>query len=257
MKVLFLAASKMAAALSRQLSDKLDIKVWNRKKRKYHSEFSVKVEYADKAALIEWADLIIFSSSDNAASSLIKECQFSEDKFYAHLSGSLGFSIFPEIFQPQCLVLHPPISISSYQPKAIDWCFLASMGCSSQKMLLESFFNALPGKVFLKEQVNFQDYHLGLCQMSAGFVASFEMALDKMKSSGLDEESSAYIAKKLAQSILKNLNRNSFPENLSGPIRRGDGKTLARHLFTLKGDELDLYLSTYSFLKGKLEDQES
>ncbi len=77
-------------------------------------------------------------------------------------------------------------------------------------------------------------YHLGgvfACNLMASLVG---ISQDLLKEVGMDEERSLRALGPLIKATASNIVRRGLPDAITGPLRRGDDRTIASHLETLK-----------------------
>ncbi|MCP4444723.1 MAG: DUF2520 domain-containing protein [Myxococcales bacterium] len=89
-------------------------------------------------------------------------------------------------------------------------------------------------------------YHAAAAIASNYLVALLDLAQDVLGRAGVQSEGAREAFVSLAQGSLDNVRRLGLPRALSGPIRRGDGRTIATHLSALgtgPKEHRELYLA--------------
>jgi predicted short-subunit dehydrogenase-like oxidoreductase (DUF2520 family) len=79
-------------------------------------------------------------------------------------------------------------------------------------------------------------YHAAAAIASNYVVALLDAAVGLLQSAGVDEQAALGALVPLAQSAVANVGDKGLAQGLTGPIRRGDSGTVARHLAALASD---------------------
>ncbi len=79
-------------------------------------------------------------------------------------------------------------------------------------------------------------YHAAAAIASNYVVALLDAAVGLLRSAGVDDEAALAALVPLAQSAVANVGERGLAQGLTGPIRRGDTGTVARHLSALAAD---------------------
>jgi predicted short-subunit dehydrogenase-like oxidoreductase (DUF2520 family) len=84
-------------------------------------------------------------------------------------------------------------------------------------------------------------YHAAAAMASNYLVALIDAAAEVLQGAGLTAEQATAALVPLAQGALANVAEQGIPGALTGPIRRGDQATVARHLAALEGGVAEIY----------------
>lgn len=84
-------------------------------------------------------------------------------------------------------------------------------------------------------------YHAAAAMASNYVVALIDAAAEVLTGAGLSPEQAVGALVPLAQGALANIAAQGIPGALTGPIRRGDQATVARHLGVLEAEARDIY----------------
>jgi predicted short-subunit dehydrogenase-like oxidoreductase (DUF2520 family) len=177
-------------------------------------------------------DLVLIATPDAAIAGVAAAVAPAEAAVVAHLAGSLG----PEVLAPhrRRACLHPVVSMPSHDtPLRGAWFAVAG------DPMAERLVGDLGGRA-----VVVADEHRTLHHAAATIAANHLVALlgqVERVAARAGVPLDAYLA--LARGALGNVERLGPAAALTGPVRRGDEATVARHVAALPGDERDAYLA--------------
>ncbi|HTM23234.1 MAG TPA: DUF2520 domain-containing protein, partial [Kofleriaceae bacterium] len=100
---------------------------------------------------------------------------------------------------------------------------------------------ALGGKVLELEGPQMAAYHAAAAVASNYLVALVDAAVELLAAGGVEEADALAALVPLAEGALANVKRRGLVDGLTGPIRRGDQATVARHLAALPPSLAPLY----------------
>jgi predicted short-subunit dehydrogenase-like oxidoreductase (DUF2520 family) len=177
-------------------------------------------------------DLVLIATPDAAIAGVAAAVAPAEATVVAHLAGSLG----PEVLAPhrRRACLHPVVSMPSHDtPLRGAWFAVAG------DPMAERLVGDLGGRA-----VVVADEHRTLHHAAATIAANHLVALlgqVERVAARAGVPLDAYLA--LARGALGNVEQLGPAAALTGPVRRGDEATVARHVAALPVDERDAYLA--------------
>jgi len=210
-----------------------------------HAEALVEKLYeADVKASLDFStsdsNIFIIATADSAIQEVAQEIVLPDEAVLVHTSGSQPLSVLGFAATPNIGVFYPLQTFS--KEKKMDFAeiplFLESENAFTEKILVQ-MAKALTKKVF-----KITSYERKALHVSAVFASNFTnhmllIAQDIMKQNSLSYD---WLKPLIAEMITKSLAIG--PENAqTGPARRGDLKTLDKHIEFLQGDPalVDLY----------------
>ncbi len=205
------------------------------------------------------ADLIFLAVQDRYISELARELAAVsgeagwQGKFVAHLSGSLTSAVLQPLASAGALTcsLHPLQSLAGVAG-AVEGlagsCF-SFEGDSGALAPAEFVVSVLDGHLVPLKADDKVLYHAAAVVASNFFIVLEDMAITLMSGIGVDRDTARRMLLPLIRGSFENLERVDPVEALTGPIVRGDDRTVAAHLETL-ADKFPDYLKAYRLLAG-------
>lgn len=205
----------------------------------------------DNRFAAQYGHWIILTVPDDAIETVAEELAESDmewkDKFVFHCSGLLTTESLRSLEMRGALVasLHPIQSFPQKKPdlKAFEDIFFGLEGKQEALNLAIGITRQLGGKYFILEAHNKPLYHTA-CSMASNFLATLlDTAAELLSQAGLADSTASQVLMPLVQGTLQNVKKFDAGTALTGPIVRGDEKSIAKHLKALsKHPELrDLY----------------
>jgi predicted short-subunit dehydrogenase-like oxidoreductase (DUF2520 family) len=99
----------------------------------------------------------------------------------------------------------------------------------------ERLVTAMHGVVLPLEGSQMAAYHAAAAVASNYVVAAIDAAAQILATAGVAPDKAALALVPLAEGALRNISAHGTTAGLTGPIRRGDAKTIQRHLEALRG----------------------
>ena len=199
---------------------------------------------------------VLLTVPDDAIETVAKELADSaeqwQDKFVFHCSGLLTTECLDYLEKKGALVasLHPVQSFSQKKPdpKAFEGIFFGLEGKQEALDLAIGITRQLGGKFFILEAQDKPLYHLA-CSMASNFLATLlDTATTLLSRAGLDDSMAPQVLMPLVQGTLQNVNKFDAGTALTGPVARGDEKSLTKHLEALhKYPELRDFYTTMAY----------
>ena len=197
--------------------------------------------FDDNRSAARYGQWVVLAVPDDAIESVAEELAGSpekwQEKFVFHCSGLLTTESLDSLEKKGALVasLHPVQSFSQKKPdpKAFEGIFFGLEGKKEALDLAIGITRQLGGKFFILEAQNKPLYHLA-CSMASNFLATLlDTATGLLSRAGLDDSMASQILMPLVQGTLQNVNKFDAGSALTGPVARGDEKSLKKHLEAL------------------------
>lgn len=223
----------------------------------------------DNRIAARYGHWVILTVPDDAIQTVAEELADSamdwQDRFVFHCSGLLTTESLNSLEKRGALVasLHPVQSFSQKKPdpKAFEDIFFGLEGKQEALDMAIGITRQLGSKFFILKAHNKPLYHTA-CSMASNFLATLlDTAMELLSQAGLADSTASQVLMPLVQGTLQNVNKFDAGTALTGPVVRGDEKSIAKHLEALhKLPELrDLYTTiAYRSLQiAKREDKMS
>lgn len=140
-----------------------------------------------------------------------------------------------------CGLLHPLRALASQQrlPVLAGTTF-GIEGDAAGRAAAQLLCTALGGEFLMLESEQMASYHAAASMASNYVVALLDAASHLLQSAGVDAVQVRAALCSLASGAIDNVGERGLPAALTGPIRRGDRQTVARHLHALETRSPDL-----------------
>jgi len=187
----------------------------------------------------EECDFVILSISDDAIEDIAERflsINKNKDLKILHTSGALDSSVFGDYENSGSF--HPVISISSIE-EGIEMIPQTTFTCEGNiSTFLVQIANEIgeTGITLTKEQK--QNIHLSAVFMNNYMIGLIEKIKILNRDAGLEDHSTEKILQAITRQTISKSWKNTIEETLTGPVKRGDEKTIKKHLDILKNDDL-------------------
>jgi len=196
---------------------------------------------ADYADVLGRADVVLLAVPDDAvatvADGLVAALPAGHLPAVVHLSGVLGLDALAAAERHGCAVgsLHPCQSFATVRPPEalVGVTFAIEAGTADLEARLVALSRALGGVPRVVAAADRPAYHASAVLASAGIVALASQARDLLTGVGWNEGDALAALLPLMRSAVEGLAEQGLPGALTGPWRRGDIGTVARHRATL------------------------
>lgn len=250
-KIGFVGAGKVGCTFGRYLYEKGNFKISGYYSNKYSdSEYAAdKTDsrvFVSLEELVVESDVLFISTPDDSISKVWESVQnFNiQDKIICHLSGSLTSEIFFDISSQGAWAasLHPMLAISNKDTSIEKFfgAFFTLEGDDEALDFLKMVMNSTENKYKVIESDDKSKYHLAAVFMSNLVVSLTNASVNLLKDSGFSEDEALASLKALAYENLNNIFEKGVRDSLTGPVERGDVKTLKRHLSVLQDGRVEL-----------------
>ncbi len=203
----------------------------------------------DYADLIKSSRILLFATPDDEIINAYNKAKkyITEKKYIFHFSGLLPAEIFPKRRNIYRASIHPFATFPKFvMPSVRDRYILFVQGDKESIEIARAIFSENNFSIRKIKKRQKPLYHL-LGVFSSNFVAGLSEAIQMLiKKLGWKKEEFIMIALPMILSSLNNVAKYGVKMGLSGPVIRGDVKTIEKHLKTLRSNP-ELY-DTYRSL---------
>ncbi|HBF35939.1 MAG TPA: hypothetical protein DDW50_01305 [Firmicutes bacterium] len=257
MKVGFIGAGKVALAMGNYWLSKgvaiLGYSSRNMDSAQKHAVLTNTRAFTSPAALAEEATLIMITTSDDAILSVAETLAgFSlpwEQKIVCHMSGAHSSQLLSSLSDKGATIcsFHPMISFGTVPMSGfnLDKAFFTFEGTGQRLKDIESFLHFLGHRYELIDPDQKVLYHTAACVLSNYFVTLLNTGMQMLKRSGISQENMMDCLKPLIEKTWENVLKTGPESAMTGPISRGDARTIQLHLESLlkegRSDWLEIY----------------
>ncbi len=188
------------------------------------------------------AELVLITTTDEAIPSITEriaaEGGFKRGQTVVHMSGFLTSDVLAPAAKmgAATLSLHPLQSIASVEDgiEVLPGSIFSVEGSAQAYPVAEKIVEDLQGELFLIEKSAKPLYHAAACVASNYLVSLVALSVNLMKKAGLPPEFNEFAILPLINGTLFNIASLGIPGALTGPISRGDKKTIGMQLEVMK-----------------------
>lgn len=254
MKIGFIGAGKVGFSLGKLFSENgvtlTGFHSRHEDTAKEAADFTNSLCFKSMKELIDASDAVFITTTDGAINSVYEQLKEMDitGKYIAHCSGSIAASeAFPNIekYNAYCFSLHPlyPVSDKYMSYKGLRDAFFCLEG---DKEPVEHFKKLLSGiglKVRLIAPSDKIKYHAG-CAIASNLVCALIGTSAKLLNEcGFEKDEAIVALEPLIRANIDSILSNGVQKALTGPLERGDTKTITKHIKALSGNERDMYIS--------------
>jgi len=250
MNISFIGAGKVGTAFGKYLISR-DVKVSGYYSRSLASaevaaEYTVTKAYDQLDQMILDSDIIFITTGDDQISDAVNEINHSQGelhlnmKTFCHMSGAHSIKLFEPLMEKgaMCYSLHPLQAFASVEKAADELAnTVFSLECKGQPGIMERLLNQMGNGYFTIDSENKSKYHMAACVMSNYLVTLLDQGLSILDSAGVDRDIAIKGFLPLIEGSIKNVVTLGTEQALTGPIARGDGNTVKRHLEAFGSEE--------------------
>lgn len=203
--------------------------------------------YYDKLqSIISDCDMLIFTVPDDCIAKVWEEARsFAFRKIIANCSGLHSSNIFSDRASAECSAysIHPLCAVSS---KEESYRYLKNVlftieGDKTHISTVQQIFEKAGNRTCIILAEDKARYHAAASLASNHMTAIFSMAEELLMSCGFSEEEAREELFILAKGNLENIREQGCVSSLTGPIERGDEKTVRKHLQNLPKEMKAVY----------------
>jgi len=209
--------------------------------KNFSKKFKIKTYSNCVSNLIDFAEIIFLSVPDNqikiTADKISKSKINFTKKLFIHLSGANDISLLSSLNKKKAKTasFHIMQTFPSKKIVPIKNCYAA---IENEDKTAEKYLSELSDNLNLRSfKINSEDktfYHLAGVYASNFLVGNIFSAENIFKKSPISEVKFFEIAQPIIKSTLNNISNNNSENSLSGPVDRGDYKTILKHISALK-----------------------
>ncbi len=252
---------KLGTAIGKQLSDagyRITGVCCRTKDSALRSASTIGTETAvtDPLEITPRARLVLITTPDDtiseACDAIVKRNGFSEGSIVLHCSGSLPSTILKAASAAGMATgsFHPLQSFAAADTSGrnpFSGIVAAIEGDEQAVKTAKQLGDALGATCFTIRTESKSLYHAAAVVASNYLVSLIDIAFSFLSSAGIDRQDAVTILYPLIHGTLNNIKTAGIPEALTGPIARGDIKTIEDHLHHIHAHNKDL-LTIYSHL---------
>ena len=199
--------------------------------------------FVHRPELIEKSDMIWITTSDDAIESCAEEIAseitpFSSPKMFLHASGVHSCSVLQSLAEKgfEVAAAHPLLAFNDTEQAVDDLAktYFALEGNEQVITSLTRFFQRTGNRTFVIEANQKPLYHAAACMLSNYLVTLFDVSCQMFEKAGMPKEIISSAAMPLLESVTANLKKANARDALTGPIKRGDRKTIDKHLQSIE-----------------------
>ena len=194
---------------------------------------------------ISSANIYFISTPDDqieeVCNKIIENNKVISPSLFVHFSGSLTSDVFnsASLYGHHVCSLHPIRSFSNplESAKKFQGTYCAFEGSDFAYDIIAKMFNKIGGIVFYIQKEKKSLYHAASIFACNYLTTLAHCAMQCYKNSGIQEQTAKKIIESLMQGTIENIIKaENFSEALTGPLQRGDIKTIEKHLEALKSE---------------------
>lgn len=275
MKIGFIGAGKVGTSLGHYFSQHdLPLSGYlsrSRSSSELASEFTGSEIFEDLPALLKNSSIVFITTGDDQISGIVDQLyqsgKITENHTLIHTSGALSTDLFESLKETKCGLcsLHPIMSFSDIKTAAknLDQTVFTLEGNEKGLADIEGIMAITNNPYFIINKDHKVLYHAAACILSNYLVTLVNSGYELLKATGIPEDQISQAFLPLIKATIGNIEKSGPAAALTGPLVRGDEKTIATHLQSIKSltpDYLDLYqtmgLATIDMIKDKRIDSE-
>ncbi len=207
------------------------------KARDLADELEVSISNSFPASAEELGSLVFITVPDRAiqpvASKLAELFDDFSDHIFVHCSGNESADLLKSLSEKGAVVasFHPLQTFTREStPDDFNGIYFSLQGDRQAFPILEAIAQKMGAHVFEIDKEQKSHLHAGAVMVSNYLNTLLQSAVDTATLSGLAEDQVKKALLPLVRQSLQNISTSSFPDALTGPIKRGDVSTVKRHL---------------------------
>lgn len=215
------------------------------------AKITASVAYRDLEQLIAQTDIIFITTPDDVIEQVCEELTglgINPNQIICHMSGALSSKVLKSASNKGCSVfsVHPlqsfaDINISVSQ---LENTFFCIEGTKETMGIIKDMLNSLGNNFSEIDEEKKIIYHAAACVFSNYLVTLYAYGLHLLDQIGIEQKTGVEAVQPLVEGTLENIANMGVVKALTGPIVRGDIKTVGKHLAEIKRtcpDQIDLY----------------
>lgn len=250
-KIGFIGAGKVGVTLGKYFStNNIEVCGYYSKTEassKEAAEFTNSKIFSSLEQLTESCNMIFITTPDDMIENVwlnIKNYNIN-NKILCHTSGSFSSSIFSSIDTSGAYgySIHPLYPFSDKYTSYINLknAYFSLEGHPKFHNEIRTLFETLGNKVISLDSSNKELYHLSNVTVSNLVLSLLEIGTGYLEQCNVDSKEAFNALLPLIETNLTNIKNRGFEAALTGPIERGDIKTIEKHLKVIPEKDEDLY----------------
>jgi len=219
--------------------------------------------------LVKEVDFLFVTTNDDQIEFIDKKlacCKsLNQNHIVAHASGVYGSDILKEVKKVGCSLysIHPLQSFSEpcITVEKLDITVFTLEGDDNKMNIIKAMLDKTNNNYFIIDKEFKPLYHAGACIISNYLVTLLNIGFNFFEKAGIDRDKIFNAMEPLIYGTLDNIKNSNTIEALTGPIVRGDEKTILYHLENIQKnipEELEFYknigLKTIEMIEGNRMD---
>lgn len=211
----------------------------------------------DLGLLIEASDVVIITTGDQNIQEAIKAIDGLKmdlaGKLFVHMSGALTSACFKALVDrgAKGASMHPLQTFPTPE-KGLAHLKTAYFALEGACDLPKQWLQALGNPYFELRADQKSKYHMAACIFSNYMVTLMAFGSEMLAQVGIDEGQGLEAMMPLIEATLENTRSLGPRAALTGPIQRGDGLTLEKHMETIEGLDLSLYKTLMAWTSERM-----
>lgn len=246
LRVGFIGAGKVGTTMGIYLKHN-SFDIYGYYSRNYQSAKNAASLTNSKAAVelgdvVENSEILFITTNDDEISKvcdrLIEEKLINESKIVIHMSGAASSRILQELKERDCYIyaLHPLQSFANIEKgvKDLKNTVFSLEGDKERIEDIENILKTTGNEYFIIEAEEKALYHVTACVVSNYLVSLLDYGLSIFEAIGIDKDKGFKALNPLIQGSIENIHDLGTTKALTGPIARGDIKTIKNHIEALE-----------------------
>lgn len=251
MQIGFIGAGKVGVSLGRYFKEKgrevAGYYSLTEESARWAANFTDTTYYESLQQIAGDCDILMLTVPDDRIADIWQEVRpFMKGNIVAHCSGLHSSKIFSDIGTAgvSAYSIHPLCAISSKETsyKLLSDALFTLEGDPAHISTIQQLFEEMGNRTCIISAENKAKYHAAASLASNHMTAVFYMAEKLFLECGFSEKQAEEELYRLAKGNLENIHSQGCIESLTGPIERGDTKTVEKHLASLPEDIRAAYL---------------
>lgn len=246
MKAGFIGAGKVGFSLGKYLvSNNISVTGYysrSLKSAKSAADFTNTKVYTDLKNILADSDTLFLTVPDGIIGEIWEHMRNLDikNKKICHCSGSISSAAFfdAENKGAYAYSIHPLCAVSDkYNSwRALKTAVFTIEGSGKYLHYMQKLFKTFGNEAIIIDTKKKPLYHAGAVMASNLVIALFAMSIDALKNCGFSEELAQKALVPLFGGNAENIVKSGMVNALTGPVERGDVKTIKRHLESLQAD---------------------
>lgn len=259
MKIGFIGAGKVGTTFGKYLKNHgIEISGYYSKSfssSKKASNYTNSKAFGDIKEFTDETQVIFITTSDDSIKEvgdfLVEEKLINKSNILIHMSGAHSTELFSKAKEIgiKAFSIHPLQAFANEDEALIQLknTYFSIEGDLEDRMIINYIFDRIKNPYFEIETDKKSIYHSSACVFSNYLVTLMDLGLELFSAAGIDKEVGFKSVEPLIVSTIENIKKLGPEKAITGPISRGDIKTIEGHIEKIKINSKD-NLKAYRFL---------